>query len=171
MNWFLPPCKARVFLGERSDVSTWPFLVGSFLVNWVLSVWPWPFQHQGCPPSSAWPGWQTLAACQCIRLDAISLSCRNSSVCANSRNVTEGSLMWILVSFEGCRNVCRSVLFRLSVQSDEEQFRCYALLTYKYYCTVKAHTAPFLHYAEWDMCKVSAATKFPGLSPSGISGQ
>lgn len=68
MNWFLPPYKAHVLLAECSNVSTWPFLVGSFLVNWLLSVWPWPFQHHGCPPSAVWPGWQTSAACQHIPL-------------------------------------------------------------------------------------------------------
>lgn len=56
--------------------------------------------------------------------------------------------MQIIGSFEGCRNECSRVLFRLSVQADEEHFRRYALLTCQLYSTAKVHAAPFLHYAE-----------------------
>lgn len=62
MNWFLPPHKAHVFLTECSKMSTWPFLPGSFLVNWLLSVWPWPFQYYGCLPSAVWHGLADISA-------------------------------------------------------------------------------------------------------------
>lgn len=119
MNWFLPPYKAHVFLAECSNVSTWPFLVGSFLVNWLLSVWPWPFQRHGCPPSAVWPGWQTSAACQHITL-AVQMQTRSFSIthkhkCAElCRDVTENRGLQDIVSISGCNNARSCILFRLA---------------------------------------------------------
>lgn len=126
MNWFLPPYKAHVFLAECSNVSTWPFLVGSFLVNWLLSVWPWPFQHHGCPPSAVWPGWQTSAACQhitlAVQMQTHSFSITHKHKCAElGRDVTENRELQDSVSVSGCNNTRSCILFRLAVWVDGKQ--------------------------------------------------
>lgn len=181
MNWFLPPYKAHVFLTECSNVSTWPFLVGSFLVNWLLSVWPWPFQHHGCPPSAVWPGWQTSAACQHITLAPY--KCKRTLSPSLSHIHKHKCTELLIHDREGlsagqCVHLgpwqCMQLRFVQTCSVSRWKTRCRmraphgillcqpaaCMQLIKLYCTVDTVLHSILacqwsiplHYAEWDMC-------------------